>query len=76
MLAGTEDLIREARRARKMLGGAMRQVGVLCAAALYALDHHLPRIAVDHDNAHRLATGLAALPGITLDSSTRCRRTS
>ena len=67
VLAGTEDLIREARRARKMLGGAMRQVGVLCAAALYALDHHLPRIAIDHDNAHRLATGLAALPGITLD---------
>lgn len=67
VLAGSVELIREARRLRKMLGGAMRQVGVLCAAALYALDHHLPRIAEDHDNARRLAAGLAVLDGIGLD---------
>lgn len=67
VVAGSADRITEARRLRKMLGGAMRQVGVLCAAALYALDHHLPRLAEDHENARRLAIGLASVPGLHVD---------
>jgi threonine aldolase len=64
VIAGDEDAIREARRIRKRLGGAMRQVGVLCAAALYALDHNLPRLAEDHENARRFAEGIEDLPGV------------
>lgn len=67
VLAGDEQAVREARRLRKMLGGAMRQAGVLCAAALYALDHNLPRLAEDHENARRLALGLAAVDGLRVD---------
>lgn len=67
VLAGDADAIGEARRIRKMLGGAMRQVGVLCAAALYALEHHLPRIAEDHANARRLAEGLEGLDGVVVE---------
>ncbi|MGE0786609.1 MAG: GntG family PLP-dependent aldolase [Sandaracinaceae bacterium] len=67
VLAGTRDAILEARRFRKMLGGAMRQVGVLCAAGLYALEHHVTRIAEDHANARRLAEGIRGLPGIDVD---------
>jgi threonine aldolase len=47
----------------------MRQVGVLCAAALYALEHHVERLAEDHDNAARLARGLAELRGVSIDLS-------
>lgn len=67
VLAGDAEAITEARRLRKMLGGAMRQVGVLCAAALYALDHHLPRLPEDHENALRLANGLTGVDGIAVD---------
>jgi len=63
LLAGPRDLVRDARRLRKRLGGAMRQVGVLAAAGLYALDHNVARLAEDHENAGELAAGLAALPG-------------
>jgi threonine aldolase len=70
VLAGSVELIQKAHRYRKMLGGGMRQVGVLCAAALYALDHQLERLAEDHENARRLARGLAELPGVVLDLST------
>jgi threonine aldolase len=69
VLAGPRELIVRAHRYRKMLGGGMRQVGVLCAAALYALDHHFARLAEDHQNARRLAEGLAQSPGIALDPS-------
>jgi threonine aldolase len=69
VLAGSVDLIRKAHRYRKMLGGGMRQVGVLCAAALYALEHHVERLAEDHDNATRLARGLAELRGVSIDLS-------
>jgi threonine aldolase len=58
MLAGPADVIHEARRARKRWGGAMRQVGILAAAALYALDHHVERLAEDHARARRLAARL------------------
>jgi threonine aldolase len=63
-LCGSKELVARARRVRKMLGGGMRQVGLLAAAAMHALDHHVDRLADDHANARRLAQGLAALPGI------------
>jgi threonine aldolase len=61
VLVGRKDLIVRARRVRKMLGGAMRQVGILGAAGLYALQHNVERLAEDHANAERLARGLANL---------------
>ena len=63
-LCGSRDLIGRAHRVRKMLGGGMRQVGVLAAAVLHALDHHIDRLADDHANAKRLAEGLQGLPGV------------
>jgi threonine aldolase len=67
MLAGPPDFIERARRCRKMLGGGMRQVGYLAAAGIYALQHHVKRVVEDHANAHRLAEGLAEIPGIEID---------
>lgn len=58
VLCGSEQLIDKARRLRKMVGGGMRQAGLLAAAGLYALDHHVERLADDHDNAQLLADGL------------------
>jgi threonine aldolase len=69
VIAGARDDVERARRFRKMLGGGMRQVGILCAAALYALDHHRARLADDHANARRLAAGLAGIPGVSLDAN-------
>jgi len=60
LVAGTRELVDRLHRIRKMYGGGMRQAGVLAAAGLHALDHHLPRLAEDHANAERLARGLAA----------------
>jgi len=68
-LAGRADLIKEARRLRKRLGGGMRQAGILAAAALYALDHHVERLAEDHANARRLAAALAEVPGVKVDAA-------
>jgi len=65
-LVGSRELIARAHRIRKMLGGGMRQVGVLAAAALHALDHHVDRLAEDHANARALAEGLQGLPGVTV----------
>jgi threonine aldolase len=67
VLAGSRELILEAWRWKQMLGGAMRQSGMLAAGCLYALDHHVDRLAEDHENARRLASGLAAISGVTLD---------
>jgi threonine aldolase len=67
-LCGPRELIKRAHRWRKMLGGGMRQAGVLAAGALHALDHHVARLADDHALAKRLATGLSAIPGITVDT--------
>ena len=67
VLVGPRDLIREARRVRKMLGGGMRQIGMLCAAAEYALDHHRERLIDDQRRARRLAEGLRELPGVEID---------
>ncbi|GAA2351662.1 GntG family PLP-dependent aldolase [Dactylosporangium salmoneum] len=59
VLAGQHDLIADAKRLRLRAGGAMRQVGILAAAGLYALDHHLQRLADDHDHARSLANALS-----------------
>jgi threonine aldolase len=61
VLLGSREIIAAARRWRKALGGAMRQAGILAAAGLYALEHHVQRLAEDHENAGRLAAGLRAL---------------
>jgi threonine aldolase len=61
VLLGNRDFIAQARRWRKALGGGMRQAGVLAAAGLYALEHHVRRLAQDHENADHLAAGLRAL---------------
>jgi threonine aldolase len=66
-LAGSEGFVAEAWRWKQMLGGAMRQSGILAAAALFALDHNVERLADDHARARRLAEGLAELPGIEID---------
>ena len=65
-LAGSRDFIARARRYKHLFGGAMRQAGIIAAGALYALDHHLDRLAEDHANARRLADGLRGLPGLDL----------
>jgi threonine aldolase len=65
-LAGSRDFIAKARRIRKLLGGGMRQAGVLAAAALYALDHHVNRMAEDHRHARVLAQAVADTPGLRL----------
>lgn len=68
VLVGSEELIGEARRWRKMLGGGMRQIGMLAAAGRHALEHHLDRLADDHVNAERLAASLSDLDGLTVDA--------
>lgn len=70
VLAGPRVFIERAHRFRKMFGGGMRQSGVLAAAGLYALDHHVARLRDDHDHAQRLATALAAVPGLDVDAAT------
>lgn len=67
MLCGPASYIQRAKRWRKLLGGGMRQVGVLAAAGLIALNEQVDRLAEDHANARRLADGLASLPGISID---------
>ncbi len=66
VLAGSRDFIDEAWIWKHRLGGAMRQAGVLAAAGLYALDHHVDRLAIDHDNAARFAAQISRLPGVRL----------
>ena len=67
VVCGSGDFISEARRARKILGGGMRQAGVLAAAGIVALNEMVERLADDHANARKLAEGLAQMPGITID---------
>lgn len=70
VLVGPKPLIKRARRWRKVLGGGMRQAGILAAAGIYALTHHVDRLETDHDNARRLATGLSDLDPISIDMDT------
>lgn len=67
VLAGPAGLIRAARRWRKMLGGGMRQAGIIAAAGLWAIDHHVERLADDHRRARALAKAVVGLPGIAVD---------
>ncbi|MGH1358780.1 MAG: threonine aldolase family protein [Burkholderiaceae bacterium] len=66
VLAGSSEFINRARRYKTAVGGAMRQAGIAAGGCLYALDHHVERLASDHNNATRLANGLSALPGVEL----------
>jgi threonine aldolase len=68
MLVGNREFIEEARLVRKMLGGGMRQAGILAAAGLIALEEGPKRLHIDHENAHYLARELAEIQGITLDA--------
>jgi threonine aldolase len=65
-LCGSRDLIAKALRIRKMAGGGMRQVGILAAAAIHALDHHIDRLAEDHARAKRLAAAFEGVPGVSV----------
>ena len=67
-LAGSKEAITKARRLRKFLGGGMRQAGILAAAAMFALDQHVDRLADDHDHARLLADAFEAVPGLALES--------
>lgn len=69
VLAGSRELIDEAWRYKQMLGGALRQAGIVAAGALYALDHHVDRMAEDHELARELAAGLAEVPGVEIDAA-------
>jgi threonine aldolase len=67
LVAGSKTFIDRAHRFRKMFGGGMRQAGIIAAAGLYALDHHIGRLKEDHRNAKRLAVGLKELKGVSLN---------
>jgi threonine aldolase len=66
VLLGPKAFIEQGKRWRKMLGGGMRQAGIIAAAGLYALEHNVQRLAEDHENAARLSRGLAAIDGLTV----------
>jgi threonine aldolase len=66
-LAGTKEFVARTRRIRKLFGGGMRQAGVAAAGALYALEHHVERLAEDHHNAQVIAKAIAETPGLRLD---------
>src|SRR5579884_1746137 len=70
IVAGSRDFIAEARRVRKLLGGGMRQAGIIAAAGILALTEMVDRLAEDHANAKRLAEGLAAIPTIAIEPET------
>ncbi|MEM8954729.1 MAG: low-specificity L-threonine aldolase [Verrucomicrobiota bacterium] len=67
LLVGSQSFIDQARRWRKVVGGGLRQSGLLAAAGIYALEHHVDRLANDHILAQTLADGLAAIPNVTID---------
>jgi threonine aldolase len=69
-LAGSRETIDEAWRYKQMLGGAMRQAGIVAAGAIHALEHHVDRLATDHANARVLADGIAELPKASIDPAT------
>jgi threonine aldolase len=68
VLVGSSPFIARARRLRKMLGGGMRQAGIMAAAGLFALEHNVDRLDVDHTNARILAQGLSTFPGLTVSA--------
>ena len=68
VLVGSAELIAKARRWRKMVGGGMRQAGILAAAGIYALENHVARLAEDHDNAARFAAGISQLATVSIQA--------
>lgn len=70
VLVGSHDVIKEAKRQKKMLGGGWRQAGMLAAAGLYALENNIPMLEHDHENAKALAEGFSQIPGIVCDPHT------
>jgi threonine aldolase len=66
VVTGGESTIQKARRKRKQFGGGMRQAGILAAAAVYALDHHIERLATDHENARSLGDAIESIDGLDL----------
>jgi threonine aldolase len=66
VLCGTRDFIARAKRMRKIVGGGMRQAGIIAAAGIYAMENNVDRLAKDHENARRLADGISAIDGLTL----------
>ncbi|MSP60527.1 MAG: low-specificity L-threonine aldolase [Myxococcales bacterium] len=70
LLVGSRDTLVRAHRYRKMLGGGMRQAGIIAAAGLYALTHHIGRLAEDHENARRFAVAVAGAPHVLIDPAT------
>jgi threonine aldolase len=66
-LAGSREFVSQAWRLKQQMGGAMRQAGIIAAGGIFALRHHVSRLAEDHVNARQLAEGLAKLPGVVLD---------
>ena len=67
LVCGTKDFVREARRTRKVLGGGMRQAGIIAAAGIVALEQMIDRLAEDHENARRLAEGIASIKNLSID---------
>jgi threonine aldolase len=67
VICGSKDFIARAYRGRKIIGGAMRQAGIIAAGGLYALNNNIERLADDHRNAQRLAAGLRRIPGVAID---------
>jgi len=67
LVAGDKEFVNRVHRFRKMFGGGMRQAGIIAAAGIYALDHHLERLREDHQNARRLAVGVKELKGVSID---------
>ena len=67
IICGSNDFIAEARRNRKVLGGGMRQSGIIASAGIEALENMVDRLAEDHENAHRLAEGIARIPGLSIE---------
>ncbi len=67
MIAANAEVIEKVHRCRKMIGGGQRQVGIVAAAALYALENHVERLAEDHENAKRLSKALSDMPGVVID---------
>jgi len=67
LVAGSKSFIDRVHRFRKMFGGGMRQAGIIAAAGIYALDHHIERLKDDHQNARRLAVGLKEFKGVSID---------
>lgn len=66
VLTGSKEFVHEAWRLKQMWGGAMRQAGIIAAAGVYALDHHVARLAEDHENAQTFARAVAGMPGVSL----------